>query len=72
MKNLDKLIRVDILDKYITPDEISKQLQNMPNKKACSFDGILNEMIKCSKEIMLTVLTKTFNHLLHCEIFPRI
>ncbi len=39
----------------------------MPNKKACSFDGILNEMIKCRKEI-----TKIFNHLLHCEIFPRI
>ncbi len=31
--NLDKLIRVDILDKYITQDEIPKQIQKMPNKK---------------------------------------
>ncbi len=26
LENLDQLIRVDILDKYIIPDEISKQL----------------------------------------------
>ena len=60
-----------MLDKPITQDEIITSAKAMKNKKACGYDSISNEMIKCSIIAMMNVLHKIFNHVLRLEIFPK-
>ncbi len=62
---------VDLLDKKITYDEIKKAVKQCKNKKACCFDNVSNEMIKCSFESMSDILMKLFNHILQTELFPK-
>lgn len=61
---------VDILDKDISKNELIEASRKLKNNKACGFDNITNEMIKCSIEIMSTCLIKLFNHILHSEKYP--
>lgn len=62
---------VEILDKSITFEELKLVTSSLKNKKACSFDSITNEMLKCSLNIMSNTLLKLFNHILHSELFPQ-
>lgn len=59
-----------ILDKPITISEIKKVVQNLKNNKASSEDMILNEMLKCSANIILPSLAKLFNLVFESGVFP--
>ena len=61
----------DILDKSITVKEITDMTKDLKNRKACGFDSIINEMIKCTVQTMSNVLLKLFNHILKSEKFPK-
>ena len=58
------------LNNPITITEIKKNIKQMKNNKAPGSDMILNEMIKCSKSIILPALAKLFNLILETSYFP--
>jgi hypothetical protein len=62
---------VEILDNSISPQEIHDVAKSLKNKKACGYDSITNEIIKCSINVMVPTLLKIFNQILHSEIFPK-
>ena len=49
------------LDFRITPSETLKAINRLKNKKAARHDGILGEMLKAGKHILVPYLTKLFN-----------
>ena len=58
------------LDYAFTMKEIRQSIYDSKTGKSPSDDMILNEMLRCSCNIILPALTKLFNLLLHCEYFP--
>ena len=61
---------VAALDKSVTTEELRNVSIDLKNKKACGYDCISNEMIKCSIDIMADVLLKVLNRILNAEKFP--
>lgn len=48
------------LNNYITQDEIKKAIKNLKYNKANGEDGIRNEYIKATQQLMLPVYEKLF------------
>ena len=72
LKNIQGKNWVEILDKCVDAAELKSAVQSAKPKKACGFDAISNEMIKCSLEKMSKVLLKLFNHVIHSEEYPEL
>ena len=58
------------LDNIITNKEIINAIKDLKNKKASSYDLILNEMLKNSQTYILPSLNKLFNFILSTGKFP--
>ena len=58
------------LNKPITMDELSKALKNLKNNKATGPDGIKNEEIKATFELMKNFYLKLFNLIFDSGVFP--
>ncbi len=54
----------------ITPIEILKAISTLKNRKSAGTDGVLNEMIKTSREEIIPVLVNLFNLIYSTGIFP--
>ncbi len=57
------------LDFKITPKEILKAISTLKNRKSAGTDGILNEMIKATRDEILPSLIKLFNLIYSTGIF---
>ena len=62
----------DILNSSFTEDEVRLCISNLPNGKAGGIDGILNEMLKCTNDIITPLLTLLFNKILLTGEYPNI
>ncbi|MEW8547774.1 MAG: reverse transcriptase family protein, partial [Candidatus Thiodiazotropha sp.] len=60
----------EILNSYITSDEIRKCINNLKNGKSAGGDHILNEYLKSTKEIFLPVYETLFNKIFDSGILP--
>ena len=60
----------EILNSYITSDEIRKCINNLKNGKSAGGDFILNEYLKSTKEIFLPVYETLFNKIFDSGILP--
>lgn len=70
LKSIDVPDGVDILDKPITINEVSKACFKLKNNKSSGHDGILNEMLKYGQFALLPALNKLFNSILSSGIYP--
>jgi hypothetical protein len=71
LKNLSNLkIYNEELDKDITAKDIEENIQHLKNGKSSGPDSITNEMIKAGNTVLIPVLIKLFNMLLHNSVFP--
>ena len=59
------------LDKEITRDEIIKAINSLKNGKASGNDGIVPEMIKECKDILIQPIQKIFNDIFNEGTFPK-
>ena len=66
----DNLIVFNKLGFKITEKEVIDSLKLLKNKKSVGLDLISNEMLKYSQNIMLPLLTKTFNTILLAKKYP--
>ena len=57
----------DILNSVFTEDEVRLCISNLPNEKA---GGILNKMLKCTNDIITSLLTFLFNKILLTGKYP--
>ena len=62
----------DILNSSFTEDEVRLCISNLPDGKAGGVDGILNEMLKCTNDIIAPLLTLLFNKLRLTGEYPNI
>ncbi|MEW8548196.1 MAG: reverse transcriptase family protein, partial [Candidatus Thiodiazotropha sp.] len=60
----------DILNSSISDSEIRMAVRQLKNGKAPGFDGILNEYIKHSCELLMPFYLKLFNTIFESGIFP--
>ncbi|MCG7875153.1 MAG: reverse transcriptase family protein [Candidatus Thiodiazotropha endolucinida] len=60
----------DILNCYITENEIIKCIQCLKNNKACSNDRIINEYLKHTTDIMTPIYVHFFNLILDTGFLP--
>ena len=60
--NWDKFISE--LDNPVTRTEIIREISDLPNNKAISFDRISNEILKARKLVIATPMLKLFNAIL--------
>ena len=60
----------DELDEPISEGEVLKAINSLKNNKSCSDDMILNEFLKASKEILLSLYTMIFNLVLDSGQIP--
>ena len=60
----------DILNEYIKLEEVESVIKDLPTKKAPGIDGIVNEIIRNSKAILVPLLCSLFNIVLTNGIFP--
>ena len=58
------------LNQPFCEEEIRKFVKNLKNNKAAGIDGILNEYIKCSIDLMVPLYTKLFNKVLDTGEIP--
>ena len=71
--NIADIISNDnVLDNLITEKELIGAASSLKNNKACSFDLLSNEMIKCSVPIYSSCYLKLFNSILSTGSFPDI
>ena len=54
----------------ITEEEVLKCIKKLKNNKACGYDGILNEFIKCSGSKLISIITMLFNVILTSGKIP--
>ena len=59
-----------ILNQPFSEDEIRKFVKNLKNNKAAGIDGILNEYIKCTIDLMVPLYNKLFNQVLNTGEIP--
>ena len=59
------------LDQPISEQEIKHAVKKLKNNKSAYLDRIINEMIKCSINILLQAYLKLFNLILKTGIFPK-
>ena len=59
------------LNNQITEKEVNSCIQGMKNRKSPGNDLITNEMIKCTNENGIKLLTKLFNTILNKGYFPK-
>ncbi|CAG4955876.1 unnamed protein product [Colias eurytheme] len=66
---------INLVDTSNTPSilqaEVSKAIDTQKSEKAPGPDGISNEILRYSKEILLPVLTDMFNDILNTETIPQ-
>ena len=60
------------LDFRITHKEVQKAITKLKNNKSPGLDGICNEMLKCSNEPIIALITKIFNTVLLTGTYPKI
>ena len=60
----------DILNYVFTEVEVRLCISNLPNGKSGGVDGILNEMLKCTNDIITPLLTLLFNKILLTGGYP--
>ena len=60
------------LDLEITQEEIQQAMKHLKNKKAPGIDRIRNEMLKCGRIKLLSVLVRLFNLVLKSGNYPDI
>ena len=58
------------LNKPITKDEVNVCIAKLKNNKACGYDKILNEYIKCSANLMSDIYVSLFNLILNTGVVP--
>ena len=54
----------NILDSYFSAEEIMKSVDKLSNNKAPGVDGIVNEIIKEGKAILVPLIMRLFNTIL--------
>ena len=59
-----------LLNKSVSESEIINALKKCHNNKAQGLDQIMYEMLKYSQHVLLPILTKLFNLVLKCAIYP--
>lgn len=69
--DIDSNRQDDILDKEISEREIVKAINKMKDGKAAGNDGILSEMLKNCKQVIVPFLFKYFNAMFCRGYFPR-
>lgn len=62
----------DALDTEITKNEIETHINKLKTKKSPGIDGILNEMIKSGRYILVPIIKTLFNKILISGTFPQI
>ena len=60
----------DILNCYITENEIIKGIKSLKNNKACSNDRIINEYLKNTADLMVPIYVLFFNLVLDTGFLP--
>lgn len=60
----------DILDQPITEAEITKALKKQKSGKSAGCDGIINEYLKASANLMMPILVRLFNAVLDSATVP--
>lgn len=61
----------DSFNAVVTSDEIAKLINKLPNNKCAGADGILNEYIKSTAELLLPLYVRLFNLILDQGVVPR-
>jgi hypothetical protein len=72
MVNVENLPDNEQLDGHITSDEVKKAINKLSSGKACGFDGILSEMLKCGGEPVVTFLVDFFNYIFYSGQYPEV
>jgi len=62
----------DCLDSVILPSEIREGIRSLGTGKSPGPDDIVGEMLKCSTDFVLPIISKLFNAILECGNFPQI
>ncbi|GBP91608.1 LINE-1 retrotransposable element ORF2 protein [Eumeta japonica] len=74
-RNNSKQAEINLVDTSNTPSilqaEVSKAIDTQKREKAPGPDGISNEILRYSKEILLPVLTDMFNDITNTETIPQ-
>ena len=60
----------DTLNHYVTIEEVHEAIVNLANKKSPGTDGIVNEILKDGKTILVPLITRLFNSILYSGIYP--
>ena len=60
----------EIINCYISENEILKCINNLKNHKACSNDGIINEYIKAAAHEMMPLYVAFFNLIFNSGVLP--
>ena len=60
---------IDMLDREIDYDELKHVVISLKNNKSVGFDGISNELIKCSLPFMYKLLLMLFNNVMKNSIY---
>ena len=59
-----------ILNMSISKDEVRQAIARMKNNKSGGLDGVVPEMLKCGGEEIVDFLSKLFNRIFDCGIYP--
>ncbi len=58
------------LNNVFTEDEIRRNIRNLKNNKSGGIDGLLNEHIKSTADLLMPLYVKLFNKVLNCADIP--
>ena len=64
-------LNCDILNDFVTENEVNCVIGNLKNNKTCGIDAIPSEFFKNSIESFLHVFTKLFNAILTSGYYPK-
>ena len=66
----DEFYDTDGLNSAFKMEEIWKAINNLKNNKSCGHDLLISEYFKCSKDVILHLITDLFNLILQKCIVP--
>ena len=62
--------KCDLLDDYVTNSEVCNCILDMSGGKAAGIDGVLVEMLKSSKHVLVRYICALFNNILKTGVYP--
>ena len=62
--------KCDLLDDYVTNSEVCNCILDMSSGKAACIDGVLVEMLKSSKHVLVPYMCASFDNILKTGMYP--